>query len=186
MQTTHLFSQYFWSLINYLRCTKQQYANCLNKVFLINYQFNLPIFLLSCAACACCFYGAPFFISVCVHLSLAASDGRLYRCDVTSGLSNGTLSRTDDGTTGGEDEDDDDWKEHEASRTHSVKFTDPQDQENREVSSWFFSSTTQWLMGYFDMVKGCSVSWCCVSSGRHLTRTSSYYMLNVLGEIDHV
>ncbi|XP_074033144.1 scribble planar cell polarity protein isoform X2 [Leptinotarsa decemlineata] len=60
-----------------------------------------------------------------------ASDGRLYRCDVTPGLSNGsTLSRTDGAT---EDDDDEDWLEHEASRTHSVKFTDPQEQDNRET-----------------------------------------------------
>ncbi|XP_057652669.1 protein lap4-like isoform X21 [Diorhabda carinulata] len=32
-----------------------------------------------------------------------------------------------------EDEDDDDWREHEASRTHSVKFTDPQEKDNRET-----------------------------------------------------
>ncbi|XP_023312117.1 protein lap4 [Anoplophora glabripennis] len=56
-----------------------------------------------------------------------ASDGRLYRCDVTPGLSNGTLTRTDDATS------EDDWQEHEASRTHSVKFTDPQEQDNRET-----------------------------------------------------
>ncbi|XP_056635607.1 protein lap4-like isoform X16 [Diorhabda sublineata] len=64
-----------------------------------------------------------------------ASDGRFYHHhhhDLTPGLSNGsTLSRTDGAVT--EDEDDDDWREHEASRTHSVKFTDPQEKDNRET-----------------------------------------------------
>ncbi|XP_072380006.1 uncharacterized protein scrib isoform X5 [Diabrotica undecimpunctata] len=64
-----------------------------------------------------------------------ASDGRFYHHhdhELTPGLSNGsTLSRTDGAAT--EDEDDDDWREHEASRTHSVKFTDPQEKDNRET-----------------------------------------------------
>ncbi|XP_066248710.1 protein lap4 [Euwallacea similis] len=59
------------------------------------------------------------------------SDGRLYRCDVNAGLSNGTLSRITASST--KDDVSDDWQEHEASRTHSVKFTDPQDQENKET-----------------------------------------------------
>ncbi|XP_048522815.1 protein lap4 isoform X4 [Dendroctonus ponderosae] len=59
------------------------------------------------------------------------SDGRLYRCDVNSGLSNGTLSRITASTT--KDDVSDDWQEQEASRLHSVKFTDPQDQENKET-----------------------------------------------------
>ncbi|KAK4881366.1 hypothetical protein RN001_004685 [Aquatica leii] len=58
--------------------------------------------------------------------TIIASDGRLYRCDVTPTLSNGALA-TDDGAS------DDDWEEREASRTHSVKFTDPQDHDNRET-----------------------------------------------------
>lgn len=65
-----------------------------------------------------------------------ASDGRLYRCDMNSGLSNGTLSRIAAATT--KDDVSDDWQEHEASRTHSVKFSDPQDQENKEVSDFCF------------------------------------------------
>lgn len=57
-----------------------------------------------------------------------ASDGRLFRCDVTATLSNGTLTNpTDDAAS------DDDWEEREASRTHSVKFSDPQEQDNKEV-----------------------------------------------------
>ncbi|KAK9730452.1 PDZ domain [Popillia japonica] len=57
----------------------------------------------------------------------ASSDGRLYRCDVTAALSNGAL-RSDD-----QNSELDDWEEKEASRTHSVKFSDPQDQDNRET-----------------------------------------------------
>ncbi|CAG9769323.1 unnamed protein product [Ceutorhynchus assimilis] len=59
------------------------------------------------------------------------SDGRLYRCDMNTGLSNGTLSRIT--ASGAKDDVSDDWQEHEASRTHSVKFSDPQDQENKET-----------------------------------------------------
>ncbi|XP_066150639.1 protein lap4 isoform X2 [Euwallacea fornicatus] len=36
-------------------------------------------------------------------------------------------------TSSTKDDVSDDWQEHEASRTHSVKFTDPQDQENKET-----------------------------------------------------
>ncbi|KAJ8977706.1 hypothetical protein NQ317_005439 [Molorchus minor] len=75
-----------------------------------------------------------------------ASDGRLYRCDVTPGLSNGTLTRTDDGAAS-----EDDWQEQEANRTHSVKFTDPQEQDNREVSSR--NTVAVWLMGCYDRTK---------------------------------
>ena len=60
-------------------------------------------------------------------LHLLASDGRLFRCDVTSTLSNGAVAATDDAAS------DEDWEEKEASRTHSVKFSDPQDQDNKEV-----------------------------------------------------
>ncbi|XP_064213806.1 protein lap4 isoform X4 [Tribolium castaneum] len=56
-----------------------------------------------------------------------ASDGRLFRCDVTSSLSNGAIATTDDAAS------DEDWEEKEASRTHSVKFSDPQDQDNKET-----------------------------------------------------
>ncbi|XP_063912792.1 protein lap4-like isoform X3 [Zophobas morio] len=55
------------------------------------------------------------------------SDGRLFRCDVTSTLSNGAVAATDDAAS------DEDWEEKEASRTHSVKFSDPQDQDNKET-----------------------------------------------------
>ncbi|XP_049821121.1 protein lap4 isoform X4 [Aethina tumida] len=63
-----------------------------------------------------------------------ASDGRLYRCDVAPALSNGALAAG----AGANDEmaatdDEDDWEEKEASRQHSVKFTDPQDTDNRET-----------------------------------------------------
>ncbi|XP_044762164.1 protein lap4-like isoform X3 [Coccinella septempunctata] len=64
--------------------------------------------------------------------TIASSDGRLYRCNYSSGLSNGTLTVATDGGNYTED-DDEDWEEKEASRTHSVKFTDPQEQDNRET-----------------------------------------------------
>lgn len=67
---------------------------------------------------------ALFFVLL---LHLLASDGRLFRCDVTSSLSNGAVATTDDAAS------DEDWEEKEASRTHSVKFSDPQDQDNKEV-----------------------------------------------------
>lgn len=63
--------------------------------------------------------------------TIASSDGRLYRCNYSSGLSNGTLTVATDG--GNYTDEDEDWEEKEASRTHSVKFTDPQDQDNRET-----------------------------------------------------
>ncbi|XP_068911978.1 protein lap4 isoform X7 [Tenebrio molitor] len=56
-----------------------------------------------------------------------ASDGRLFRCDVTSTLSNGAIAAADDAVS------DEDWEEREASRTHSVKFSDPQDQYSKET-----------------------------------------------------
>ncbi|CAG9857264.1 unnamed protein product [Phyllotreta striolata] len=65
-----------------------------------------------------------------------ASDGRFYACDVKPGLrSNGssTLSPTDGAATEEDEEDDEDWREREANRTHSVKFTDAQEKDNRET-----------------------------------------------------
>ncbi|XP_076251177.1 scribble planar cell polarity protein isoform X14 [Rhynchophorus ferrugineus] len=59
------------------------------------------------------------------------SDGRLYRYD--TGLSNGTLSRLSATTVRTDDATSDDWQEQEANRTHSVKFTDPQDKDNKET-----------------------------------------------------
>ncbi|XP_065157658.1 protein lap4-like isoform X4 [Atheta coriaria] len=56
-----------------------------------------------------------------------ASDGRLYRCELAPGLSNGAL-RADE-----PEDPDEDWEEREASRTHSVKFVDAQEQDNRET-----------------------------------------------------
>lgn len=119
---------------------------------------------------------APFF---CLCCTLSASDGRLYRCDVTTGLSNGTLTRTDDAAS------EDDWQEHEASRTHSVKFTDPQEQDNREVSSHSYPSMV-WLVGCYSRAKETAVRWCCASRGRSLSRSNSYYMLNALRDTDDV
>lgn len=90
---------------------------------------------------------------------LASSDGRLYRCDVTPTLlSNGATIRSD------EPESDDDWEEREASRTHSVKFSDPQEQDNREVRTETNCIPTWWL-------------WFIECFNRNLRRTDSYYML---------
>lgn len=106
-------------------------------------------------------------------MHLLASDGRLYRCDVTPGLSNGCLATTDDAVS------DDDWEEREANRTHSVKFTDPQEQDNREVSSTSTTTSTTtpstscstwfWLLG-------------CIN--RTIQPSDSYYMLNTIQEFD--
>lgn len=88
---------------------------------------------------------------------MLASDGRLYRCDVTPTLSNGALAADDGGS-------DEDWEEREASRTHSVKFTDPQDHDSREVSPLPSKCPLwPWLRN-------------CVS--RNLWPSDSYYMLN--------
>lgn len=99
-------------------------------------------YVLLYVSCCCCAPYAVFFL--CAHpaaapaiVTITASDGRLYRCDVNTGLSNGTLSRITASTT--KDDVSDDWQEHEASRTHSVKFTDPQDQENKEVCFFYIN-----------------------------------------------
>ncbi|VEN63990.1 unnamed protein product [Callosobruchus maculatus] len=129
----------------------------------------------------------------CVAWPIAA-DGRLYRCDVTT--ANGTFSYADPhggGATGDEEEEDDDWREQEASRTHSVKFSDPQEQDNREVS---ISSSVDACSKCFRLVsvaygrcKRWAVRWGCCAA-RHapanLTRSSSYYMLNTLKEFDEI
>lgn len=115
----------------------------------------------------------PLLLSL--HLpSVASADGRLYRCDVTPALSNGTLAATAEDTTTNAS-DDEGWEEKEASRTHSVKFTDPQDQDSREVSSTT-SSTSSTLTK--------CVCWVhlldCVS--RTLQRSESYYVLSSIGK----
>lgn len=138
----------------------------------------------------------------------AASDGRLYRCDVTPGLSNGsTLSRTDESkaTEDEDDYDDDNWKEQEASRTHSVKFTDPQDTENREVSQDSDRTGFESIANGFRSIgtglvrittalvdrtkKWASRLWCYDCFGQRtaqLNRTNSYFMLNALRELDEI
>lgn len=102
---------------------------------------------------------------------LASSDGRLYRCDVSAVLSNGALGLvTDDGAS------DDDWEEREASRTHSVKFSDPQDHDNREVSYHHYITTlvsNLWLR-----FRKCF--------SRTVWHSESYYMLNSMpGSVDY-
>lgn len=137
-----------------------------------------------------------------------ASDGRLYRCEVTPGLSNGsTLSRTDDSkaTEDEDDYDDDNWKEQEASRTHSVKFSDSQDTENREVSqepnsTGFGTIATGFRSIGTDLVrlttilvdrtKDWATRWWCfdcfTQRTAQLNRTNSYFMLNALRELDEI
>lgn len=70
-------------------------------------------------------------------------DGRLYRCGIK--FSGENLNEASDGEANvasvsspdcQQESDDEDWEEREASRTHSVKFTDDLDQDqNKEVSS---------------------------------------------------
>jgi hypothetical protein len=70
-------------------------------------------------------------------------DGRLYRCDVK--FSGEDLNEASDGEANvasvsspdcQQESDEDDWEEKEASRTHSVKFTDDLDEDqNKEVST---------------------------------------------------
>lgn len=103
------------------------------------------------------------FVSVCVAQMLASSNGRLYRCDVTPALSNGAL-RSDDPAS------DDDWEEQEASRTLSVKFSDPQDQDNREVRC-YFQNCCFWV-------------WLVKCFNHNLRQSESYYMLHHLPEVD--
>lgn len=102
-------------------------------------------------------------VSFVVARLLASSDGRLYRCDVTPALSNGALRSDDPGS-------DDDWEEREASRTHSVKFSDPQDQDNREVRS----ETKCYLWVWFTE--------CINRNIRNIRRSDSYYVLYPLPE----
>lgn len=146
--------------------------------------------------------------TACALKKQTASDGRLYRCEVTPGLSNGsTLSRTDDSkaTEDEDDYDDDNWKEQEASRTHSVKFSDSQDTENREVSqepnsTGFGTIATGFRSIGTDLVrlttilvdrtKDWATRWWCfdcfTQRTAQLNRTNSYFMLNALRELDEI
>lgn len=118
------------------------------------------------------------------------------------------MSRTDDSkaTEDEDDYDDDNWKEQEASRTHSVKFTDPQDTENREVSQerngtgfgtiagGFRSIGTglvRFTTGLVDSTKEWAMRWSCIDDcfgqrTAQLNRTNSYFMLNALRELDEI
>jgi hypothetical protein len=104
----------------------------LRSIF-INPYFFLPLFILSHSICTlllrCLFRYFVFVSTVLSVLHMLASDGRLFRCDVTSTLSNGAIAAADDAVS------DEDWEEREASRTHSVKFSDPQDQDSKEVKT---------------------------------------------------
>lgn len=117
----------------------------------LSYYTTIHIYYSSCDALL------PFVL---LHVLLASSDGRLYRCDVTPTLSNGAL-RSD------EPESEEDWEEREASRTHSVKFTDPQDQDNREVRSETHCSLWVWFSE-------------CIN--HNIRRSDSYYVLSPLPE----
>lgn len=128
---------------------------------------------------------------------------------MTPGLSNGsTLSRTDESkaTEDEDDYDDDNWKEQEASRTHSVKFSDTQDTDNREVShepnGTGFGSITNGFRsigtglarlttGVVDSTKEWATRWWCIDycfgqRTAQLNRTNSYFMLNALRELDEI
>lgn len=83
----------------------------------------------------------------CFVLADALYDGRLYRCDIRfSGQQqltdndNGALS--DDLGKRESDEDSAGWEEREASRTHSVKFTDDVE-ENKEVGIYYYSDNSE-------------------------------------------
>lgn len=108
------------------------------------------------------------------HKQTLASDGRLYRCELAPGLSNGAL-RADE-----PEDPDEDWEEREASRTHSVKFVDAQEQDNREVSSTTSSATASsarrlavWWRTFFDTLWERLTD--CVS--KTVLRSDSYNML---------
>lgn len=105
-------------------------------------------------------------------LADALYDGRLYRCDVRfSGeqpLADTDVGVSDEGGRRGEsDEDSAGWEEREASRTHSVKFTDDVE-ENKEVGS---SASSESGRGQCDCGRG---HWeqcrclCCCSYGRRV------------------
>lgn len=118
------------------------------------------------------------------------------------------MSRTDESkaTEDEDDYDDDNWKEMEASRTHSVKFSDPQDTENREVSQEHngtgFGSITNGFRsignglvrlttGVVDSTKEWATRWWCFDycfgqRTAQLNRTNSYFMLNALRELDQI
>lgn len=97
----------------------------------------------------------------------ASADGRLYRCDVTPTLSNGALVADDAAAS-----EDDDWEEREASRTHSVKFTDAQEPDSREVSPENVDGVVKCPAWYRLMD-------CVVRRG--LRPGESYYVLNSAG-----
>lgn len=123
-------------------------------------------------------------VPVCCCTRLASSDGRLYRCNYSSGLSNGTLTVATDGGNYTEDEDED-WEEKEASRTHSVKFTDPQEQDNREVG-YATSSTSdlRWFFAPRNLRRLISRLFCCLVRRYRLRRSASYYTLNVVKDFE--
>lgn len=126
------------------------------------------------------------FFCLSLHVHPLASEGRFYPRDVTPGFcSNGsTLSRTDGAATE-DDDDDDDWREQEASRTHSVKFTDPQEKDNREVRNTL-SSTLSYAVRVYNAVKDWVMKRCCENSTGSLSRSNSYYMLNTMRELDEI
>jgi hypothetical protein len=69
-------------------------------------------------------------------------DGRLYRCDIKFSGEDLNEASDDEANVASvsspdcQQESDDDWEEKEASRTHSVKFTDDVDEDqNKEAST---------------------------------------------------
>lgn len=135
--------------------------------------FNLFCYVVFFAQC---------FVFLCLHTKknqLASSDGRLYRCNASRSLSNGALATTDDAAS------EEDWETLEASRTHSVKFSDPQEQDNREVSSTNSTTTWGWLIDCYEhtiQIYYRIESFIC--GGGTLRRNESYYTLNTLEKID--
>lgn len=107
------------------------------------------------------------------------NNGRLYRCDDNLGTVNGVIEPSSivvnssiDNTTnmrghtlGGingadEDDDDDGWEEREASRTHSVKFTDDLDQNGKEVRIYYYDHN-DYNRNHFQRLFARIKSWLC-------------------------
>lgn len=119
------------------------------------------------------------------YLTVASADGRLYRCDVTPALSNGTLATTTAEDTTTNISDDEGWEEKEASRTHSVKFTDPQDQDSREVSSTTTSTTSSSTRTTTIKRIRSAVIQLFDCFNRTLRRSDSYYVLSSIAKENH-
>lgn len=106
-----------------------------------------------------------FFLFLCFYTD-ALYDGRLYRCDIKfSGneLQENNLRSDSVDQKQESDEDSSGWEEREASRTHSVKFTDDVE-ENKEVSDNKYCFNFKCLFNCFKK--------------KHVSKSDSYYMLH--------